>query len=236
PAVISSQPWSGRLINLTACDGPTPLRPIGPRPIRKQKKRLRLSLVKKDLDEVSHVILLPTKPLKKMKKLKSVTTAIFFFKTKKSRDEHHMLHELENEFNVIHGLVGNISSSNFDDFQLPKSPTKPRGSRSACPPIVCDFYQLDKGGFPTRKALKYHLFRFIASLFERLLSRCTLPLLCRRLVKPLMLCLHPQSTVYRQDARLSMSFSHTGEKLLCPERGCEAVDMELHEGILVKAP
>ncbi|GIY95361.1 hypothetical protein CEXT_569931 [Caerostris extrusa] len=73
-----------------------------------------------DLYEVSHVILLPTKPLKK--KQFKCSHCDFSFRTRRSRDEHHVLHELENEFNALHGLVGNISLSDFDDFQLPKSP------------------------------------------------------------------------------------------------------------------
>ncbi|GIY31133.1 retrovirus-related Pol polyprotein from type-2 retrotransposable element R2DM [Caerostris darwini] len=107
----------------------------------------------------------------------------------RSRDEHHVHHELEEKFNSLHGLVGNISSSNFEDFQLPKSPSrnptvetskeKPAKGKTSSPNAASDASALagpssttlatsgsqnicqfcDKGGFPTRKALKYHLFR-----------------------------------------------------------------------------
>ncbi|GIY22730.1 hypothetical protein CDAR_288631 [Caerostris darwini] len=79
-------------------------------------------------DAVSHVVLLPSKPPLKSRKKYLCDHCDFTFRTKKSRDEHHVVHELEREFNVLHGLVGNISASDFDDFQLPKAPSRqPRG-------------------------------------------------------------------------------------------------------------
>ncbi|GIY22729.1 hypothetical protein CDAR_288621 [Caerostris darwini] len=93
PAVCTSQPWSGRLIDISSCNGLTPLRPVGPRPSRTSNIR--------------------GKPIPHSKT-----------NTKKSRYEHHVLHDLEKEFNSFHELVGNISSSDFDDFQLPKSPSR----------------------------------------------------------------------------------------------------------------
>ncbi|GIY44238.1 retrovirus-related Pol polyprotein from type-1 retrotransposable element R2 [Caerostris darwini] len=36
------------------------------------------------------------------------------------RDQHHVVHQLEEEFNRLHGLLANSASSNFDDFVLPK--------------------------------------------------------------------------------------------------------------------
>ncbi|GIY02209.1 hypothetical protein CDAR_484691, partial [Caerostris darwini] len=43
------------------------------------------------------------------------------FRTLKSRDEHHVIHLLEDEFNALHGLACNISATDFDDFQLPRA-------------------------------------------------------------------------------------------------------------------
>ncbi|GIZ00435.1 hypothetical protein CEXT_276181 [Caerostris extrusa] len=131
------EPWSGRLIDLTSCNGPIPRRPIGPRPTgypniggktSSTKQKITVKSRDEDFDKIFHVILLPKKPLKRRRgKQFECNECDFSFKTMKCRD-HHVLHELEKEFNVLHGLVGNISASNFDDFQLPKSPTrKPRG-------------------------------------------------------------------------------------------------------------
>ncbi|GIY48847.1 hypothetical protein CDAR_559501 [Caerostris darwini] len=105
PAVCTSQPWSGRLIDMSSCNGPTPLRPVGPRPSRTSNIR--------------------GKPIPHSKTNKKFfcNHCDFSFKTKKSRYEHHVLHDLEKEFNSFHELVGNLSSSDFDDFQLPKSPS-----------------------------------------------------------------------------------------------------------------
>ncbi|GIY95357.1 retrovirus-related Pol polyprotein from type-1 retrotransposable element R2, partial [Caerostris extrusa] len=168
--------------------------------------------------------------------------------TKKSRDEHHVVHVLENEFNVIHGLVGNSSSSNFDDFQLPKSPTrKPRRgspehrpqdtslpgpstsahqthvtlqSESASLPIVCDI--CDKGGFPTRKALKYHLFR-IHRQPTRKASQQLHPTNSPQDQVPTspVSALPLASAISRQDAKIELSFPIHG-KIACPESGCNA--------------
>ncbi|GIX97053.1 hypothetical protein CEXT_488601 [Caerostris extrusa] len=44
----------------------------------------------------------------------------------KSRDDHHVVHVLEEQFNKLHGLVSNTPSLEFDDFVLPRPPTKPR--------------------------------------------------------------------------------------------------------------
>ncbi|GIY13591.1 retrovirus-related Pol polyprotein from type-1 retrotransposable element R2 [Caerostris darwini] len=201
---IDMTPWSGRLIDLTSSNGPTPRRPVGTRPTRYLNIGGKTSTTKQkvtakphdvDLDNVYHVILLPTKPIRKKKKQFKCNYCDFSFKTMKSRDEHHVLHDLEKEFNALHGLVGNITSSDFDDFQLPKSPSRkpevvskkpraedpgsPGASTSAYPTssklqsaklqtlhyvrpdnlnIRCQF--CEKGDFPSRKALKYHLFRF----------------------------------------------------------------------------
>ncbi|GIY32327.1 retrovirus-related Pol polyprotein from type-1 retrotransposable element R2 [Caerostris darwini] len=198
PTVTTSQPWSGRLIDLSSCDKPTPCRPVSHRPTRtstvrgmnfshpqniaippspKKTQKVSFKTRDEDLDEVSHIILMPAKPLTKRKKKFMCIFCDFSFETKKSREEHHVMHELEKEFNTLHGLVGNISSSNFDDFQLPKSPSRkpqvvslkpraedpslPGSSTSACqthnPILRCQF--CEKSGFQTRKALKYHLFR-----------------------------------------------------------------------------
>ncbi|GIY13585.1 hypothetical protein CDAR_567211 [Caerostris darwini] len=39
PAVCTSQPWSGRLIDMPSCNGPTPRRLVGPRPSRSSNIR-----------------------------------------------------------------------------------------------------------------------------------------------------------------------------------------------------
>ncbi|GIX84698.1 hypothetical protein CDAR_181951, partial [Caerostris darwini] len=197
PAVVSTQPWSGRLIDFASCNGPTPRRTVA-RPTRNSNCGEKTDTMKQktttqprevDLDKVSHVILLPPKPTKKRRKRFECNFCDFSFKTMRSRDEHHVHHELEEKFNSLHGLVGNISSSNFEDFQLPKSPSrnptvetskeKPAKGKTSSPNAASDASALagpssttlatsgsqnicqfcDKGGFPTRKALKYHLFR-----------------------------------------------------------------------------
>ncbi|GIY87336.1 hypothetical protein CEXT_80191 [Caerostris extrusa] len=82
--------------------GSFPRRPIGPRPTR-SKQKITFKPSEEDLDEVSHVILLPTKPLKKMKKKLKCNHCDFSFKTEKSHDEHHVLHKLENELLMFPG-------------------------------------------------------------------------------------------------------------------------------------
>ncbi|GIY13579.1 hypothetical protein CDAR_567161 [Caerostris darwini] len=66
PAVVSSQPCSGRLIDLNSCNGPTPRRPVGTRPTRHSivngkssatQRRITVKPRDENLDAVSHVIL-----------------------------------------------------------------------------------------------------------------------------------------------------------------------------------
>ncbi|GIY95371.1 hypothetical protein CEXT_570001 [Caerostris extrusa] len=48
----------------------------------------------------------------------------FVFRSMKSRDEHHVIHLLEEEFNTLHGLANNVSTTDFDDFKLPRPPLR----------------------------------------------------------------------------------------------------------------
>ncbi|GIY24079.1 transposon TX1 uncharacterized 149 kDa protein [Caerostris darwini] len=207
PAIFSSQPWSGRLINFTTSNGSTPRRPVGSRPswpynirglsssqpsttsnatsaaTKKPKTKLSFTPCREDPDDVTHVVLLPSKTSTRKRKVFPCLHCDFTFRRMKSRDEHHVIHQLEDEFNRLHGLVDNSSSSNFDDFVLPDhkpktsvkktsaSPSSTMSSRHhvadpvpsivvSCaqgPSLSCHFCERD--GFPNRKALKYHLFR-----------------------------------------------------------------------------
>ncbi|GIY90122.1 hypothetical protein CEXT_154251 [Caerostris extrusa] len=74
------------------------------------------------MDAFSHVILMPAKPPKKKKF--PCEYCDFSFRTRKSRDEHHVSHQLEEEFNTLHELASNIYAS---DFVLPKSPSEKPG-------------------------------------------------------------------------------------------------------------
>ncbi|GIY31154.1 hypothetical protein CDAR_36271 [Caerostris darwini] len=100
-------------------------------------------------------------------------------------------------------------------------------------PNICQF--CDKGGFPTRKALKYHLFRIPRQPMKKA-SQQIHPSQDRTVISPNHdasiyhdssslnlpnISDHPTSPVNRQDARLSISFPIIG-KLSCPEEGCAA--------------
>ncbi|GIY31153.1 retrovirus-related Pol polyprotein from type-1 retrotransposable element R2 [Caerostris darwini] len=95
--------------------------------------------------------------------------------------------------------------------------------------IICQF--CDKGGFPTRKALKYHLFRIHHQPMKKA-SQQRHPSQDRIGSSPIhntsishdsssLISDHLTSPVNRQDAGLSISFPIIG-KLSCPEEGCTA--------------
>ncbi|GIY24080.1 retrovirus-related Pol polyprotein from type-2 retrotransposable element R2DM [Caerostris darwini] len=180
----------------------------------------------------------------------------FSFRTRKSRDEHHVVHELEREFNVLHGLVGNISASDFGDFQLPKPPSRlPRGvstrhestdpstpsgpssnqsqprpatnfdhpSSAATVPsphIVCEF--CDQSSFPTRKALKYHLFRLHGQPMRKASQQphSFTPSQDQGSTS-LASAISTSPPVVRHDAKIELTFPING-KIACPESGCNA--------------
>ncbi|GIY48216.1 retrovirus-related Pol polyprotein from type-2 retrotransposable element R2DM [Caerostris darwini] len=134
-------------------------------------------------DNVSHVVLLPKNVNKRKRKMLPCPRCDFTFRSVASRDEHLVIHSLEDDFNRIHGIVSNSNHADFDDFVQPKSPHPtplPKKSKSlvvnepastslthqahsaapdsaASSSLVCDF--CDKRGFPSRKALRYHYFR-----------------------------------------------------------------------------
>ncbi|GIX97727.1 retrovirus-related Pol polyprotein from type-1 retrotransposable element R2 [Caerostris darwini] len=161
-------PFDGVIATLTATQLP------------EVKARKKISLNKKP-DEISHAVLLPMRPPpKKARKTFPCLHCDFKFRTVKSRDKHLVVHVLEEEFNRLHGITSNSHVADFDDFVLPKPTASKRvqkhpkflapidqattsssrqvhPSSSASPSFVCEY--CDQAGFPSRKALKYHLFR-----------------------------------------------------------------------------
>ncbi|GIX94483.1 retrovirus-related Pol polyprotein from type-1 retrotransposable element R2, partial [Caerostris darwini] len=141
-AVCSSQPWSGRRIDLSASVETTPRRPVGSRPSRpsvasqssqqdknttlrpstssKQHLKISFSTPASNPDGVSHVVLLPKKARRKTRKMLPCPRCDFTFRTASSRDEHLVVHKLEDDFNRLHGIVGDSSDADFGDFVLPK--------------------------------------------------------------------------------------------------------------------
>ncbi|GIY48210.1 hypothetical protein CDAR_493131 [Caerostris darwini] len=118
PAVTSTQPWGPLRPQSAVSTTPRPTRALGgpgqsplpavPPPVKKGGKRISF---KSNPDDSSHVALLPEKPVKKTRKRFPCLHCDFAFRTMKSRDEHHVIHLLEEEFNALHGLASNISAT-----------------------------------------------------------------------------------------------------------------------------
>ncbi|GIY24077.1 hypothetical protein CDAR_617721 [Caerostris darwini] len=265
PALHSSQPWSGKTISFNNSNGPTPRRTIGARLSRpsnargqssyqpsttssltprgsKKPKKISFTPLTEEPDDVSHVVLLPTMVTKKKRRMFTCPRCDFTFRTVKSRDEHLVVHSLEDEFNRLHGIV---SSSTNADFPLPKPPNPqpmPKHSNSlsvqnqattssthqahssspataASLPLICDF--CDKRGFPSRKALKYHLFRLHGQPMRKRSQQQASSSLQAHSMTPPAEPTHPASSVQRLEAQISMSLPIQG-KIVCPEQGCEA--------------
>ncbi|GIY63746.1 retrovirus-related Pol polyprotein from type-1 retrotransposable element R2 [Caerostris darwini] len=114
PPLSSSQPWAGQRLS-----SPSPSSSSPQVPAAKTHKTISFS---KKPDEVEHAVLLPLRPPpRKRRKNFPCLHCDFTFRTLKSRDEHHVIHLLEDEFNALHGLACNISATDFDDFQLPRA-------------------------------------------------------------------------------------------------------------------
>ncbi|GIX97741.1 retrovirus-related Pol polyprotein from type-1 retrotransposable element R2 [Caerostris darwini] len=197
-------------------------------------------------DDVSHVVLLPQKGNKKKRKLIPCPRCDFTFRTLTSRDEHLTVHSLEDEFNRLHGIVNNASLADFDDFVLPKSPrpksllkkARPAADQesastssarrnhplapasAASTSLACAV--CDKRGFPSRKALRYHLFRLHGQPMQKTSkhSQSTTSFHAQDSTSPVSANSTTPSVV-RQDATLELSFPING-KIACPEIGCSA--------------
>ncbi|GIY13575.1 hypothetical protein CDAR_567141 [Caerostris darwini] len=223
PAISSSQPWSGRLIDVTTSIEPTPRRPSGTRPSRP------FNISGQSFDHLCFDFCWKRKVL-------PCPRCDFTFRTVKSRDEHLVVHTLEDEFNRLHGIV---STSNHADFVLPKSPhpkSLPKKSKSlavqkpastsstnqahsstpdsAASSLICNL--CDKRGFPSKKALKYHLFRLHGqpmrkSSQQQASSSTTSPTTA----------VSTSPSVIRHDAKIALSFPINGN-ISCPETGCSA--------------
>ncbi|GIY24083.1 hypothetical protein CDAR_617771 [Caerostris darwini] len=96
---------------------------------------------------------------------------------------------------------------------------------SAAPPIVCEY--CDQGGFPSRKALKYHLFRLHGQPMRKASQQQTSSSSPQAQSATPAEPAHLVSSVQRLDAQISMSFPIQG-KIVCPERGCEASFVSKH--------
>ncbi|GIX68893.1 retrovirus-related Pol polyprotein from type-1 retrotransposable element R2 [Caerostris darwini] len=255
PAVSSTQPWAGKPIHSQTAVSTTPRRPRSSGGPVKSSLHAASPPVKKggkisfrdNPDETEHVVLLPVKPSsKKKRKVLPCPRCDFTFHTVKSRDEHLVVHSLEDEFNPLHGIVSSSNNADFDDFVLPKSPhpqSLPKQSKSlavqdlattsstlqaqssapataASLPLICDF--CDKRGFPSRKALKYHLFRLHGQpMRKKSQQQASSSSLQAHSMTPPAGPIHPASSVQRLDAQISMSLPIQG-KVVCPEQGCEA--------------
>ncbi|GIY31148.1 retrovirus-related Pol polyprotein from type-2 retrotransposable element R2DM [Caerostris darwini] len=149
PTITSSQPWTGQQLDTKSIRCTTPRRPIPSRPSRvtaaapkstvhsapipANQTRKKITFHESP-DQVSHPVLLPVRPPKKVRKTFPCLHCDFKFRTLKSRDEHLVVHRLEDEFNRLHGIVSNSNNSDFDDFALPRPPSsqpKRKSSRTA---------------------------------------------------------------------------------------------------------
>ncbi|GIY87961.1 retrovirus-related Pol polyprotein from type-2 retrotransposable element R2DM, partial [Caerostris darwini] len=286
PPLSSSQPWAGQRLSSPTPSSSSPQ-------VLAAKTHKTISFSKKP-DEVEHAVLLPLRPPpRKRRKNFPCLHCDFTFRTLKSRDEHHVIHLLEDEFNALHGLACNISATDFDDFQLPrarsskhaqKAPTdgdikkqsgsavsasrsarpllptpdseveqvKPhprakktdkdrhipkRSSTSSSretvvpapihsgdlpgPTLSCHF--CDRDGFPTRKALRYHLFRLHQIPMGRLEARrAASPAPSAANLLTSTSSTSPTSGPFplvREDDTLFVDFPLRGE-VVCPEPGC----------------
>ncbi|GIY44229.1 hypothetical protein CDAR_27061 [Caerostris darwini] len=225
PAASTTQPWAGKPIHSQTAVFTTPRRPWssgGP--------------VKSSLHAAS--------PLKR--KVLPCPRCDFTFRTLKSRDKHLVVHSLEDEFSRLHGIVSSSNNADFDDFVLPKSPhpqSLPKQSKSlavqdlattssthqayssapataASLPLICDF--CDKRGFPSRKALKYHLFRLHGQPMRKASQQPHSSTFSHDQGSTSPACaISTTQSVVRQDAKLELSFPING-KIACPESGCNA--------------
>ncbi|GIY13582.1 retrovirus-related Pol polyprotein from type-1 retrotransposable element R2 [Caerostris darwini] len=261
PAITSSQPWAGQRLGSQSTPPRTGLSkpsqvsgvisksaiPATQLPEVKARKKINFN---KKPDEVSHAVLLPMRPSpKKARKTFPCLHCDFKFRTVKSRDEHLVVHVLEEEFNRLHGITSNSHAADFDDFVLPKPTASKRvqkqpkslvpidqattsssrqvhPSSSASPSIVCEY--CDQAGFPSRKALKYHLFRLYGQPMRKASQhQASSSSPQAQSATPPAETAHLASSVQRLDAQISMSFPIQG-KIVCPERGCEASFVSKH--------
>ncbi|GIY62516.1 hypothetical protein CDAR_495341 [Caerostris darwini] len=318
PALPSSQPWSGKLINFNTYHGPTPRRPIGARPYRpsnirgqssakpmttststsagSKKPKISFTPPKADPDDVSHVVLLPAKILKKNRRMFPCLHCDFKFRTVKSMDEHLVVHVLEDEFNRLHGIASTSNASDFDDFALPQSstmtsrkkllpakapasatasrkqktlpivePASTTSSRKKSSPsetstspstrpqvaapvsvdvlpnaVVSSFscHFCDQRGFPSKKALKYHLFR----LHGQPMKKPSKPSLSTTSSQDQVstspaTAISTSPSVVRHDVKIALSFPINGN-IACPETGCNASfvsrEWTCMKGLLIK--
>ncbi|GIY77562.1 hypothetical protein CEXT_360551 [Caerostris extrusa] len=137
PAISPRQIGAGKLLREQPAASTTPRRPritqpsrarggpgqiaptADPPPAKTSRKRITFE---KDPDKNSHVVLLPAKPVSRNRKQLPCNQCDFVFRSLKSRDDHMVVHVLEEQFHKLHGLVNNAPSFEFDDFVLPKPP------------------------------------------------------------------------------------------------------------------
>ncbi|GIY62506.1 hypothetical protein CDAR_495271 [Caerostris darwini] len=276
PGISTSEPWAGRPI------GASFLPRIAPKTLAKPLTQ-KITFSPEAPADHSYIASSSVRRPRRYKKI-NCGRCDFTFKTVKSRDEHHKVHDLEDAFNALHNISLSVGPSDFKVL-LPKvSSSRLKGastsvfSRSAsksskqqvaqvnvCPStlksvncaatvsagsnglstqgpfgvsrsglvpasssaVVSDTPKLtclfcEKSGFPSRKALKYHLFRVHGQPMRKA-SQQQYPSTSSQeqaAVSPVRSA-HIASTVERLDAKISMSFPIHG-KIVCPESGCAA--------------
>ncbi|GIY13584.1 hypothetical protein CDAR_567201 [Caerostris darwini] len=96
-----------------------------------------------------------------------------------------------------------------DNLQSRVQPTPAQGVSLHNSILRCQF--CEKGGFPTKKALKYHLFRLHGQPMRKASQQKTTSSSQEHPETSPIESVHPTSTVQRQDARLSISFPIHGK-------------------------
>ncbi|GIY89584.1 hypothetical protein CEXT_103171 [Caerostris extrusa] len=141
PAISTTQPWAGLPLTPHTSFSSTPRRPGQTRPsqadgsaakggsphnalppVQHVRKKITFKNDCEEPEAVSHVVLLPQRQIKKRRRNFPCLHCNFTFRTLKSRDDHLVVHVLEEQFNKLHGLVSNTPSLEFDNFVLPKTP------------------------------------------------------------------------------------------------------------------
>ncbi|GIY55747.1 hypothetical protein CDAR_87491 [Caerostris darwini] len=297
--ITSSQPWAGELLDESSSFLTSPRHHTSPRrlgsstPPRAFQEVIQSSLVsvpplggaverqasfrgtRGNPDRVEHVVLLPKR--KRRRKKLPCGRCDFSFRTAKSRQDHLLIHDLEDAFDEIHGISASSKPSDFADCRVP-CPGSPltenlssgsggsfrnrqvdasglmtAGSGLGLPdpptsvhqigedlqvevPITCTLdvgfpgpahccHICDRGGFPNRKALRYHLFRVHrVPMGRREVRRPSLPLPAVSPAQETDLPIssgHGPFPLLRDGNSLFVDFPICGE-VFCPEQDCSS--------------
>ncbi|GIY82489.1 hypothetical protein CEXT_352151 [Caerostris extrusa] len=120
PAISTTQPWAGLPLTPHTSFSSTPRSPGQTRPtqadgsaakggsphnalppVQRVRKKITFKNDSEDLDAVSHVVLFPQRQIKKRRRNFPCLHCDFTFRTMKSRDDHNVVHVLEEQLRII---------------------------------------------------------------------------------------------------------------------------------------